>query len=192
MLHFREVSWRPADSWSSKGISHFHRCPFSPTIDIPNDFRIVCEQGSWRACECDMIDIQATENPISPIMAERYMSTQYKVTFRLRIYRTCPNGKNIFQQICLLTFIFRPIFWVIWGLARWRFWPPVSLVPYSVLPLLLTHRNPSSPPQTQEISSYSVPFLLAYRLPQSPSPQAQTILTHYPCLSVHSQNVTLL
>ena len=42
---------------TSKGISHFHRCPFSPTIDIPNDFRIVCEQHSLRVCEGDMIDI---------------------------------------------------------------------------------------------------------------------------------------
>ena len=81
----------------------------------------------------------STENPISPIMAERYMPSQYKATFRLRIYQTCPNGRNIFQQIYLSTFSFRSNFWVIWGLARWRFWPPVSLVPCSVLLLLAHH-----------------------------------------------------
>ena len=86
----------------------------------------------------------STENPIYPIMAERYMPSQYKATFRLRIYQTCPNGRNIFQQIYLSTFSFRSNFWVIWGLARWRFWPPVSLVPCSVL-LLLTHHLPQNP-----------------------------------------------
>ena len=98
----------------------------------------MCEQYSWLACECDMIDIQTTENPISPIMAERYMSSQYKVTLRLHIYRLFPNDKKIFQRIYMSTFAFCPNFWVNRGLARWRFWPPVSLVPCSVL-LLPTH-----------------------------------------------------
>ena len=117
----------------------------APPLTFTNDFRIVCEQYSWLACECDMIDIQTTENPISPIMAERYMSSQYKVTLMLHIYRLFPNEKKIFQWIYLSTFTFCPNFWVNRGLARWRFWPPVSLVPCSVL-LLLTHQNPSSPP----------------------------------------------
>ena len=110
----------------------------APPLTFTNDFRIVCEQYSWLACECDMIDIQTTENPISPIMAERYMSSQYKVTLRLHIYRLFPNEKKIFQWIYLSTFTFCPNFWVNRGLARWRFWPPVSLVPCSVL-LLPTH-----------------------------------------------------
>ena len=89
------------------------------------------------------------------------MSSQYKVTLMLHIYRLFPNEKKIFQWIYLSTFTFCPNFWVNRGLARWRFWPPVSLVPCSVL-LLLTHQNPSSPPQTQEISSCSVLLLLTH------------------------------
>ena len=66
------------------------------------------------------------------------MSSQYKVTLMLHIYRLFPNDKKIFQRIYLSTFTFCPNFWVNRGLARWRFWPPVSLVPCSVL-LLPTH-----------------------------------------------------
>ena len=51
-----------------------------------------------------LIYIQAAENPISPIMAEGYMSTEYKVTLGLRIYRACPSGIFFSEFICQNSF----------------------------------------------------------------------------------------